>query len=415
VASGYFHAARGYWMAAFRGLNQGGKGKTQVRVPASRISAPGAAKRDADAFAKELDRYCRLLETGLGGPDLEHALRLGAVSAEQAAALRSGQVALPRSARLTPPTIKDAALAHPSSQRDGWDQVKYLRHLQVFTTFLGSELLMDLTVERVLAWAAALRRQGLAWDTRRHHLLYVRRASRMAPSLGSLDVLAGLKLDRHDGRARDIPHWTLPVLMRGLGALEQLTDPRPAAALALTALLGLRPTELCRAQVADLDMTDGCLRVGGREAKNVASRRALPLPGRLVPILRIVTGGRPADAPLIQTASNRRRGPFSLDTISTWWAAEVSPHLKPALPPRAGRKSFATWAREAGLDPQHLEAWIGHRTAFFSAVSSRHYLAGYQMDALQPASNLLDAAMRLHDPVVTDEGETGILSESMSE
>ena len=264
--------------------------------------------------------------------DLRNAL---AMAADLADALDSGEVEPDKVA--LGPSVLEAALAHPASQREREDYpADHARHSAAvgeYVKFAGSPLLRDLTVEKTALWAAELERQGLAFDTRRHSLLYLRRASSMAPSHGLHDVLSDLRIDR---RSEPVQIETIDLDgLRDLIKHAKKEDDRWAAATALMGLMGLRPSEVARLKVGNLK--EGLLTVGAGKAKNATSRRVLPVPRIAKDMLAPMLKGKRDDDPLIPLSQNEQSA-LSILSRNVRGAMERAGF---DLPCQSLRKSFA--------------------------------------------------------------------------
>ncbi len=416
----------GAWIADFRPFAARGSRRRRVRIPPARCRT----ETDARAYAAECDRYCRLLETcaPAGPADIRHALRLKAITAEEADRLAGDPTG--RLLAHSRPTIDQAHDLHPSTHRTlsarSRDYDRCQSAIDRFRRFAGVTYIDQVTVQLVQRYLDHLRAAGLSWDTRRHLLLPIRRACRMAPSLGHADPLAGLLLDRRD-EAPEIPVWTLPELCHAAIAFQAISSPLPLATLALGGFLGLRPSEICRALVSDIvpltavpapigPMSPICpillLQVGLRARKNAQSRRDLPIPPIVADWLApLITGRQPA-APLIPRQCpcslhsspftlhpSKRRGaslPFDAYALSKWFTPLMTAAIPDAArhPIKALRKSFATWAINSGIDERHVEAYLGHLSSRVAAVTSRHYLAAARARELLPAAMSMDATLR---------------------
>lgn len=404
MASAYPDKTTGQWIASFRGPHQRGKARRIVRIPNSHTWGKPAA----DSYAEECARYARLVESAPTRGDVDHAELLGVLKPDQAAALRRGLV-LPTpdpGSRdpLAPWTVLDAAEAHPSTQHDKQrapaEYRKHRRYLLRFLDWAGIELLGELTLDHATRWVAHLRADGAAWDTRRQNLLYLRRAARMAAAAAGMpDVLGEMKLDRRE-EPPPIEVWTLAELggaMAALAAREPDRDTRRGlAVLALGGCLGLRPTELLRLRVEHL--TGDILRVGVDARKNNASRRDLPIPPVLLPWLDAIAADpktrerRPPREALLPGRNNRKA--LTPHAFDAWWLLQIAPLLPRPGSPKLLRKSFATWAIEAGIEARHVESYLGHTSGLVAAVTARHYLAAARVVQLRPVAAQMDALIR---------------------
>lgn len=385
MPSAFYDQRRNGWIADYRGLFT--TKHLKARIPLSRILSDDTAKADAAAFAEELDRYCRLLERPHTDQDVAHAQAIGAISEAEAQALLTGGAIEPRR-RLEPITIRDAALSHPSSQRDSIKvKLRGTVALDDFSACAGVKHLHLVTLDHVLSWIAILRSRGWAWDTRRHALLYLRRACVMGTGSGLPNVIIGHKLDKQERRQRFVRAWSLPQLAASLVAAED--DPRIRAALALGACLGLRPSEICRATVNDLE--GDVLHIGRRAAKNNPSERALPVPARVVPWLKAAIGKRQS-GPLIQSDIRRRGRHLTGSGLHSAMTQALRAKPRPPIAPKDLRKTFATWSAMV-IDAGDLERYLGHASALHAQVTVRHYLAHHLAEQLRPAAQALDAAL----------------------
>lgn len=390
MASAFYRADRKIWIADFRGYrtDPGGKRRTMT-VPAIRIQSEKTAKADAEAFAEECERYCRLIEDKHEPADILHARRLGVITVAQADALSRGIPIPPAEEAKERIKIRDSAIAHPSSQRDKLsDSVRYLKYVDEFIESSGVVYLADLKRDHLVAWVNELRRKGWAWDSRRHAMLYLRRACAMGPQKGLPDVLAKMPVDKKDARQRPtIKAWTLEQLVQRIEAVE---DPNAVIVLVLGGLCGMRPTEIIAADIEHLG-ADGVLETG---AKTAASVRSLPLPAYALARIREALGGRKT-GPMLQPQGPQSGERYTLSGLHQ----TMRPHLKgpPKVGPKALRKTFATWASRV-VEPGDLERFLGHASALFLPVTTRHYLATYAAEQLKPAAKLLDAAIRAAAP-----------------
>jgi len=283
-------------------------------------------------------------------------------------------------------TLPAALRQHPSYRKQPADQQGIAdRHLQQFMAWGGINLARHLSLDLVQTYIDHLKAQGLAWDTRRHRLIPIRRAARMAASVGVPDPLAALRLDAKEWSEVRIEAWTLRHILQ---ALPLVDDPRARRAIALSALMGLRPSEVCRARYCDLRRTEGkgwLLAIGlrsasdtaARSAKTHASRRLLPIPPAAWPW--ICPGGPEPIAstlPLIPSQANGSRGkPLDGTTLSQWLGPILRADLGGSLTVKSLRKSFLTWVTAAGADYWQLEEWVGHQTPRVVGITGRHYLA----------------------------------------
>ena len=385
-------------MLSFRPLNEA-KRRTTIRVKASALPAGDLAQQKAiaDQLAAECESYCRRLELGVTVPDIEHALAIRAITKIQAAALMRGLPApAARAVKVERLTLEAAATMHPSTQRTPMEQRwQYFEYLRQFATFAGVEHVADVTLDMVQRWIADLTRRFPSWDTRRHHLMYLRRATRMGATQGMPDVLGDLVLDRR-GRQPVVRAWSLDEL--ALGAVKT-SDARVLAAIGLGGFLGLRSSEIFRVRCGDLRKDDR-LAIGldeDREAKNQPSRRLLPVPPTVARWIREVAKDRPAGEALLRTKPGRPPNPnakprpsrarpeamkrsrdakdFTAETYAKWVARHMAAWAGGRQRAKGLRTSCASWATRLGHDRDHVEIILGHESESESSVTGRHYLA----------------------------------------
>ena len=84
-----------------------------------------------------------------------------------------------------------------------------LKCITDFSAFTGIEHLSMLTLNHLMLWVKELRARGWAWDTRRHALSYLRRATKMGTRVGIPDVVAGMRIDYRDQVRTPVRVWTL--------------------------------------------------------------------------------------------------------------------------------------------------------------------------------------------------------------
>lgn len=369
------------WIARFRGLN---KKRRTVRIPPEYIAIDPNPKRAADEYARDCERACRLIEIDPSEPRIEHARSIKAITKDQAEAL-AGKAPMPPADKFTPLTIEAAAEMHPSTKREPPDQ--YLRHqkyLEQFIEFSGIKNLADLQLDHIQKWLDHLKTdRNYKYDTRRHALLFIRRALQMGISRGIPNFIAGLTLDRRDSPP-DIETIPLKDICEKIIALKR--KPRFQAFLALGGFMGLRPSEMARIKIGDIQ--NGTLRIGTRTAKNDPSRRELPIPRIVKLFLKPLINENP-EAPLLEI---RSRNAKKIETAERHFNSVGLYHWAQFenIKPKILRKSFATWVTHAGIQQWHLDLWLGHRSGYIPAIRARHYTAALQARELKPVAKLID-------------------------
>lgn len=302
-------------------------------------------------------------------------------------------------------TIKAAWAAHPSTLREPDERrKKYEAMLLKFTDHVGYVELRKLTFADVADWVSHLMdTKDFAWSTRFHYLLPLRRAARMAVTVGLPDVLAELPIDEREDTEHNVQAWSLLEMAK---AWHRLANNRRArVALALGGFIGMRPSEIYRALCGDTDK-DGRQAIGikqsdeieDRVAKNKPSRRKIPLPAIVQAEVRALIGTRATNQPLISTNKGKKSGPFNDITFAEWLGPILDEATGRDLPPKHLRKSFASWAIAAGVDFWHVEAYMGRETPLTKSITGRHYLA----DLYDVVSKQLDStALRLDQLIST--------------
>ena len=362
----------GEWVARFRGYMRPGRDKSQACVPSERLRA-GHAKEDATAYAQECDQACRLLEVGRTVANIVRARDLKAITPAQADALLAHH-APPSSHRsaLEALTVLDAARSHPSSAReltnDTAAAVRHERELGAFLAWAKIRLVAQVELAKVME-----------------------RTPQVLVNLAVIpDVLGELTLDRRPAGLRTIAlsYWPLDDLAR---AALLTTDARLRVAIGLGGFMGLRPSEVFESNIED--KTGDLLRTG---KKNKQSERVLPLPSIVGEWIDECIGKRQSG--LVLTSRSGRAhgcGAFNAASFAHWFRPTMVEAGVKDLPPKFLRKSFTSWAfRTTALPTQHVEAFLGHKTALAGIVTGRHYLADLAARELRPTAEAIDGIVR---------------------
>lgn len=383
---------RSGWIVEFRGLT----GRRRTRVPHERTDAPSIEEERtlAQGYADECERYCRILMGSTLHPeDIAHAERLKAITASQADALRGGMPCPPPTPKRGPVTVLEAAGDHPATKREYTkDPIGFSRHRREVLTFCEwakITYLKDLRLSHVEGWLKNLEGEGLAWDTRRHKILWIRRAAAMAPNHGLTDVLHSLKLDRRE-TSHSVEGWTLAELASGIVQLEAAGELRTLALLALGGFVGLRTTEIGRLRVEDFDFAAAVLEVGVRDRKTAASRRNLALPALVNAWCQQLAGGKisgPLFPAMKKSKSTERH--INDNMFGRRFREKLATATGRDLAPKCLRKSFVRIALDAGLAPRDVESFLGHHqysSKEITDVTLRHYWIKEQAEKLRPAA-----------------------------
>ncbi len=184
--------------------------------------------------------------------------------------------------------------------------------------------------------------------------------------------------------------------------LGGITDDRLAHAWEL-ALSGLRRGEIAGLRWADVDLKAKTLTIvnnrvsaGGttveNDPKSVTSRRTLPLPDRMVSVLKAAKARQAAErlalgaGAFAYVVSNEAGDPYSPAVLSRYWRDAVKAAGVRHIKLHAARHTCATLMHLSGVPVAVIAAWIGHKDA---SLTMRLY-AHSQADALKAAGATLD-------------------------
>ncbi|GAB5007374.1 site-specific integrase [Mycobacterium avium subsp. hominissuis] len=178
------------------------------------------------------------------------------------------------------------------------------------------------------------------------------------------------------------------------------------------ALSGLRRGEIAGLRWADVDLDAKTLTVANNrvaagsktvenDPKSETSRRTLPLPARLVSVLktarkrqaaeRLALGG--AGGPWEYVVCNEAGQPYSPGVLSRYWREAVEAAGLRHIKLHAARHTCATLMHLSNVPVAVIAAWIGHKDA---SLTMRLY-AHSQFAALQDAGASLDRVVTLCD------------------
>ncbi len=369
------------WIAEYRTVNHPrGTRPKRCRVPAVRFAGctdDRQAKAIATAFAEACDSACRQLELPHLPDDVRQALRLNVLSQDQATALLGGQALPPSIADKAPWTLTQANDAHPSTQRmPAAQRWKYYAYLADFERHANITQARDLRLAHVTAYIAHRIAAGDAYDTRRHRLLFIRRAARMVTTLGLPDPLDGFLLDQRTTRVT-FDAYDLDEIASTAHGMITASNWKALCALALGGCVGLRPSECFDAEIKDL--TDDVLATG---KKTPASARKIPLPPLVHTWLKKLIGTRTSGAIFLNT----RDGAYTERSWSDWLCTELEKHGPRRIKAKELRKSFTTWTIRGDLNERHIEAFLGHEDVLTNPTTRRHYLADWLTTQIRPTA-----------------------------
>jgi integrase len=269
------------------------------------------------------------------------------------------------------PSIIALASSHHTYQRvlagpRPTDAKQLMKGVELFAEKFG-EHPSALTSQNYIAFYQSLLASGLSDKTSSDRMKSVKWSSAVwAEMSGRADPLAGRRL------IPNAPRKKLKLVLPPLADLTAwaLSHPGPAGVAVALGAMGLRPSEIIRAEWGDVE--SGLLRVGERLAKNKFSVRSLPIPEPLLPLF---TGGT---GPIVPRASGKPHTRYTLPPFLRDAGFEHQPALL--------RKCCATELFGTGVRPLLIESWLGHSSAEASAVTASHYLVAPDGRELLPVA-----------------------------
>lgn len=174
------------------------------------------------------------------------------------------------------------------------------------------------------------------------------------------------------------------------------------------ALSGLRRGEVAGLRWCDIDLNAKTLSIVNNrvsaagttvenDPKSAASRRTLPLPDRLVSVLKAAKARQAAERLALgggmfaYVVSNEVGEPYSPAVLSRYWRDVVKAAKVRHIKLHAARHTCATLMHLQGVPLAVLAAWIGHKDA---SLTMRLYVHS-QDDALKAAGATLDRVVTL--------------------
>ncbi len=239
------------------------------------------------------------------------------------------------------------------------DVVAMLHH----ATGDGATTLDEVDLTTLRSWLASLRRAGAAHTTLARRAAAVRAFTAWACRDGLVAIDVGQRL------ASPKPHRDLPDVLRADEAASLVTTPpaggdavalRDRLVLELLYATGIRVSELCGLDLADVDRTRRVVRVFGKGAKERAVPYGVPAEQALDAWLRhgrpeLVT--RTAGTALLVGARGARLQPTTARRIVDAAARAAGlPHTSP----HGLRHSAATHLLEGGADLRSVQELLGH-------------------------------------------------------
>jgi integrase len=219
-------------------------------------------------------------------------------------------------------------------------------------------------------------------------------------------------VSRVAGPHKSLATYTEAEVQKLLGAIA---DDRLAHAWEL-ALSGLRRGEIAGLRWADVDLDGNELSIannrvaaGSRSVENdpksAASRRTLPLPDRIVTVLRSAKARQSAERLALgadygsgeYVVSNEAGEPYAPGVLSRYWQETLQAAGIRHIKLHAARHTCATLMHLQGVPVAVIAAWIGHKDASLTMKLYAHS----QDDALKAAGATLDRVVTSRD---TDTG-----------
>ena len=132
---------------------------------------------------------------------------------------------------------------------------------------------------------------------------------------------------------------------------------RDTAIMELLFAIGLRVSELCRLNVADLDLVEGTVKIYGKGAKERIAQIGTPDVLKLLIEYHNCFGGQAAD-PFFLNRAGKRISEQSVRAIINKYADMIGANLH--ITPHMFRHSFATLLLEEGVDIRYIQQLLGH-------------------------------------------------------
>ena len=132
---------------------------------------------------------------------------------------------------------------------------------------------------------------------------------------------------------------------------------RDTAIMELLFAIGLRVSELCRLNVADLDLVEGTVKIYGKGAKERIAQIGTPDVLKLLIEYHNCFGGQAAD-PFFLNRAGKRISEQSVRAIINKYADMIGANLH--ITPHMFRHSFATLLLEEDVDIRYIQQLLGH-------------------------------------------------------
>lgn len=256
----------------------------------------------------------------------------------------------------------------------------YRRDLQEFRTFAGSAFPAGVTLRLVRAYLAALKQRNLAPATMARRVASLRALYRWLRRQGAVN-------DNPVGRAKTPKaEHRLPRFMDTAAVAALLDAPdasgrqgrRDRALLETFYSTGMRLSELTALAPADVDFTDGLVRVMGKRRKE----RLLPIGQPALAALRayLQDDPPPPGARIFRSLRGGNLTPRSVERIMAAYVRRVGGEL--GLSPHSLRHSFATHLLDNGADLRAVQELLGHAnlstTQIYTHVTAAKLKSAYR-------------------------------------
>lgn len=261
------------------------------------------------------------------------------------------------------------------------DVVSLLDH----AALMGCATPGDIDIAVLRSWLAKLRTLGAARTSLARRAASARTFSAWAHRAGRLATDVGAQL------ASPKAHRDLPAVLRADQAETLVSAPgeeaspvllRDRALLELLYATGIRVSELCGLDVADVDRGRRVVRVLGKGGKERSVPYGLPAEGAIDDWLRLgrgaLSGPSSGDALLLGARGGRLQPTIARRIVSGYARAAGLPHTSP----HGLRHSAATHLLEGGADLRAVQELLGHAslssTQIYTHVSVERLRAAYR-------------------------------------
>lgn len=153
---------------------------------------------------------------------------------------------------------------------------------------------------------------------------------------------------------------------------------RDCAVMELMFATGLRVSELCRLNVQDIDLVEGCVKIYGKGAKERIVQIAMPEVLNLLKRYHECFGGK-RDTAFFQNTRGGRLSDQAVRMILNKYAHRIGDPLH--ITPHMFRHSFATLLLEEDVDIRYIQQLLGHSSITTTQIYT-HVALAKQKDIL---------------------------------